>query len=660
MVDKYLWLEEIQGEKALEWAKEKSASSTDRLKAHPLFTEIEKKALAFYGTKDKIPYVSIEGEHVYNLWTDDDHIQGIYRRTKIKEYLKTSPVWETLLDLDLLSKTENIKWVFQGFELNENETRALVFISPGGSDANIMREFDLLKKEFLPDGFSLPESKGSADWIDDNTIRVERIFDEDSKTNSGYARTVREWKRGTSLASAQVIFEVNKSDMSSYSKKVRTINSTFLFLGRQIDFYNIEEKVFQNDKWIDLTLPKMVEDFGIVANKYIVILKEDWKEFKTGDIITYDLITHQSKKIFTPAANESIYSLKRTHNGFYVIIDEDVKGTLYKYKLDGNDCWSKVKIDLPKNGSLDFLSADYKSAHFFIGFSSFNQPLTYYYGEEDKIITVAKVSPSFFNHQDIIVEQKFVPSLDGTNIPYFLAYKKGIKFDGSNPTILYGYGGFEISLKATFNNGIGASWLDRGGVYVLSNIRGGGEYGPSWHQCALKENRHRSYEDFFAIAEDLIKNKITSKEHLGAMGGSNGGLLMGVCYVQRPDLFKSINCGVPLLDMYRYHKLLAGASWIAEYGDPDDENDGRYIKSISPYQKIKEKENYPVIFLNTSTKDDRVHPGHARKFVAKLLEYGHDVYYYENMLGGHGGASNFKESAINHALGMCFFWSTLK
>lgn len=271
-----------------------------------------------------------------------------------------------------------------------------------------------------------------------------------------------------------------------------------------------------------------------------------------------------------------------------------------------------------------------------------------------------KTAPSFYNHEDVVVEQSFSTSLDGTKIPYFVVCKKGTKFDGTNPTILYGYGGFEVSMKPYFSNSDGSSWVARGGVFVLSNIRGGGEYGPLWHQSAIKNKRHKSYEDFFSVAEDLINRKITSRKHLGAMGESNGGLLMGVCYTQRPDLFAAINCGVPLLDMHKYHNLSAGASWIAEYGNPDDENDGAYIKSISPYQNIKEKEDYPVIFLNTSTKDDRVHPGHARKFAAKLHEYGHPVYYYENILGGHEGASNFKESAFLHALEMCFFWSHLK
>jgi prolyl oligopeptidase len=659
MQDNYLWLENVQEDKAIAWAKKISDQSVNKIKKNKLFNEIETKALEIFGSKDKIPYVSIDGDYVYNLWSDDNHIQGIYRRTKVEEFLKAEPVWEILLDLDLISKNENEKWVFRGFEFNQDYSRALVFLSPGGSDANVMREFDMVSKNFIQDGFSLPESKGDAHWVDNNTIRLARDFGPDSVTESGYAKTIREWHRGEKLEDAKVIFEVNSKDMYAYSKDVEDGETTYFFLGRVVDFYNIEEFLYVNNQKIKLNLPTMSDDFGIVNGQYLVSLKIDWQEFKCGDLIALDLKTQNVKKIFSPNLRQSIYSTARTKNGFYAIIDEDVKGSLYLFTLDLNQNWKQEKINLPANGAIDFLSANHANNHFFVSYNSFNQPTTYYYGFKNAVISPAKMAPSFFKHEEIKVEQKFVKSDDGTMIPYFLVYKKDVVFDGKNPTILYGYGGFEITLKPNFNNALGASWLSRGGIYVLSNIRGGGEYGPLWHQSALKEKRYKAYQDFFAIAEDLIAKKITSSIHLGAMGGSNGGLLMGVCYTMRPDLFKAINCGVPLLDMHRFHKLLAGASWVAEYGDPDDEIDGKYIRSISPYQNIKQDIKYPIMFLNTSTKDDRVHPGHARKFAAKLEEYSHPVYYYENMVGGHAGASNFKESAFKHTLDMCFFWEHL-
>lgn len=659
MKDDYLWLEEIQSEKALQWVKEKSDASVLKLQQYSRFKEIEGKALEAFGATEKIPYVTIEGDYVYNLWNDEFNVQGLLRRASITSYVSEQPEWEVILDLDALSLKEKVCWVYAGIEFNSSHSKALMGLSPGGSDANVMREFDLVKKEFVPDGFILPESKGWAEWIDDDTLRIVRVFGEDSITDSGYSRTVRDLKRGESIDSAKIIFEVDKKDMQAYSKTAHSFSVNYRFLGRWIDFYSYEEMILQDGAFKKLNLPSMFQDFGVVGHYYVLMMKEKWSEYEVGDVVAYDLDNHSMKKIFSCEKNQSVYTISRSKTGLYAIIDEDVKGNLYKFTLKEDGEWSKVKIDLPANGTLDFLSTDWRSDHFFLTYSSFNQPATYYYGEGEKIIKASKVAPSFFDHNNVIVEQHFSTSLDGTQIPYFLIYKRGTSFNGKNPTILYGYGGFEISMKAHFNNGLGANWIEKGGVYVLSNIRGGGEYGPHWHQSALKENRHKAYEDFFSIAEDLIAKKVTSSEHLGAMGGSNGGLLMGVCYTQRPKLFKAIDCGVPLLDMYRYHKLLAGASWVAEYGDPEDEKDGAYIRSISPYQQIKEEGDYPVMFLNTSTKDDRVHPGHARKFAAKLFQYGHRVYYYENILGGHGGASNFKELAFNHALHMSFFWTHL-
>ena len=657
MEDKYLWLEEVLSEKSLDFVKKMNSDSVNKIKAHPKFAEIEACAMKFFGTKEKIPYISLDGDTVYNHWTEDINPQGLLRRTSVADFLNKNPKWEVILDLDQLSKLENKKWVFGGYDLSPNKSKMLVFLSPGGSDANIVREFDLSKKSFMVDGFYLPESKGGAHYLTEDEIYLERKFDENSVTTSGYARTVRSLKRGQNLEAATILFEIDKDDMYAYSKLVEDRDQNYLFFGRVIDFYNIEEYLVENQVPTKLNLPTMCEDHGVINGKYIVTIKEDWKEFLCADIIEYDLKTQATKLIFRPKENQSVSIASRTKNGLYLIVDEDVVSSLYF--LDQSKNYQLEKVDLPKNGAINFLSTDHLSNKFFVTYSSFNMPATYYYGEGSRVIQAAKSAPSFFDHEKIEVHQHFATSLDGTKVPYFLVHQKGIKYDGANPTILYGYGGFEISLKPNFSNGIGASWLSHGGVYVLSNIRGGGEYGPRWHQAALKSKRHKAYEDFFAIAEDLFAKKITSPKHLGAMGGSNGGLLMGVCYTMRPELFSAINCGVPLLDMHRYHKLLAGASWMAEYGDPDDEKDGAYIRSISPYQNVKPETKYPVIFLNTSTKDDRVHPGHARKFAAKLKEYQLPVFYYENIDGGHAGASNYKESAFLHALDMCFFWSHL-
>jgi len=657
MNDDFQWLEEILGEKALSFVEDFNKETINKLQESPLFHDFQNSALKFFGSKEKIPYIWLEKDLVYGHWIDDLNPQGIIRRTTIDDYLNAKPSWELLLDLDLLSKNESKKWVFKGLEISPSYKKALFFLSQGGSDANVCREFDLESKKFLLDGFVLKESKGGAHYVTEDVIRLERKFDEDSVTTSGYARTVRELKRGEREETARVIFEIDKNDMYSYSKFIHDSDKSFAFLGRVIDFYNVEEYLYLNGEKKRLLLPTQVEDHGVLNGKYILTIKTDWKSFKMGDVLEYDLFSDEVKKIFSPKENQAVTQISRTLNGLYFIIDEDVVSSLYF--CDQNNNYQMLKVDLPDNGSIDFLSTDYRTSDFFVTYSSFNRPSTYFYGRKNKIVKAAKSAPSFFEHENVEVSQYFALSLDGTKIPYFLVHKKGLELNGLNPTIVNGYGGFEISMKPTFSNGIGSSWISRGGVYVLTNIRGGGEYGPRWHQAALKNKRHKAYEDFFAIAEDLISKKITTPKHLGAMGGSNGGLLMGVCYTQRPDLFAAINCGVPLLDMHRYHHLLAGASWMAEYGNPDDESDGAYIRQVSPYQNIKKHVKYPVMFLNTSTKDDRVHPGHARKFAAKLKSYHHPVYYYENIDGGHAGASNFKEQAFKHALDMCFFWKYL-
>ncbi|MBC7427654.1 MAG: S9 family peptidase [Bacteriovorax sp.] len=660
MEDKYLWLEEVLDEKCLSWARLQNEKTFAALTNEPEFEKLVDGLTDILASKDKIPTIHfIKNGYVYNHWTDDKNIQGLLRRTKIEEYKKPNPVWETILGYDEQSRIDDEKWVNNGFSISPDKKRALVFLSPGGSDADIVREFDMETKTFVKGGFELPLSKGGASWLNDDELLLERNFGPDSLTESGYARTVRHWKRGVKLEDAKVIFEIPATDTMLNVHTLHDQGQSRTLIQRRIDFYSGEILEYKNGKCEKLDLPKKCdENFNI--KKLHLTLREEWNGFRSGDYVVYDFETKKTVLAFSPEKKTSIYTSRLTKDGILLIIDKDVKGTLL-YLTEKNEVWTPIQIDLPENGSLDALETDRDSNDYFIGYDSFNSPLSYYSGSAEKINGVVKRQTSFFDYDKLEVSQHFAKSLDGTMIPYFLVHQKGLKLDGENPTILYGYGGFEVSLKSHFSNLLGYAWLDKGGVYVLSNIRGGGEYGPEWHQCALKENRDRAYQDFFAIAEELISKKITSREHLGAWGGSNGGLLMGVCYTQRPNLFKAINCGVPLLDMHRYHKLLAGHSWVAEYGNPDDEVEGIYIRALSPYQRIKKDEkNYPVIFLNTSTKDDRVHPGHARKFAAKLEEYGHPYFYHENIEGGHAGASNMKELAFMKALDYMFFWKFLK
>lgn len=661
MQDQYLWLENVLGEEALLWVREQNAKSIPAIKSGGLLESIALKFEEILSNKDKIAFASsIKNNKIYNFWNDEKNLQGLWRRASVESYVNGAPLWETLLDFDELSRKEGQKWVFNGADFSADLSRAMLYLSPGGTDADYAREFDLEKKQFVEGGFALPLSKGNASWLNNDELLVARDFGSGTLTAAGYAKTIRRWKRGDDLALAPVIFEIESTDNSVGSDLLSNAQGFETIIVRNIDFYQAEYYFYKNNEVKKINLPKQMSFWMLHKEGFVIQIATDWRGYHQGDCLYYCPGNDQIELIWKSDERSAIYSAGMLKDGPLMVVDCDVTGRLLHFFKE-NDQWKSVEIKLPKNGTIDQLVTDECGDDFFVGHSSFNSPLTYYYGKKDQIIKNIKSMPSYFAHEQIEVQQLFVKSADGTKVPYFLVHQKGMKYDGKNPTILYGYGGFEISLKPNFSNLIGSGWLERGGVYVLSNIRGGGEYGPRWHQSALKENRERAYEDFFAIAEDLIARKITSSEHLGAQGGSNGGLLMGVCYTKRPDLFKAIDCGVPLLDMQRYHKLLAGFSWVAEYGNPDDDKDGRYIRELSPYHNIKKDEkNYPVMFLHTSTKDDRVHPGHARKFAAKLLEYGHTYFYHENIDGGHAGASNFKELAFMKALDYAFFWQHLK
>lgn len=661
MEDKYLWLEDILGKESLDWARSQNKKIKELFNAESWFKEDVKNLQAILESKEKIPFVHfIADGFVYNHWNDEKNVQGLIRRATIESYKDNSPEWDILLDLDSLSEKDGQKWVYHEMEISPNKKRALFFLSPGGTDADVMREFDLVSRSFVQDGFELPVAKGGAAWMSDDELFLFRDLGLDTVTSAGYAKLVKRWKRGDTLDKAETIYEINKSDNGIGMNVFHDEGKATFIAERRIDFYSIELLKYDGNQFRPLSLPLKMDSIGGNLDGLFISLTGSWQEFFVGDIVFFTYESEKMELVYRPEGNSSFYYGRITNEGVLLIIDTDVKGNLFFFKKDQGR-WTQERIDLPLNGSIDRLVGSAKGNDFFVSFDSFNTPLTYFYGYKDKIVRPVRTQPTFFNFQNIQVHQHFVTSPDGTRIPYFLVHSKDMVLDGKNPTILYGYGGFEISLKSHFSNVIGKAWLEKGGVYVLSNIRGGGEYGPLWHQAALKENRQRAYDDFYAIAEDLIAKKITSPKHLGAQGGSNGGLLMGVCYTQRPDLFAAINCGVPLLDMHRYHKLLAGYSWIAEYGNPDDEIDGAFIRELSPYHKINNAEtNYPMMFLNTSTKDDRVHPGHARKFAAKLEEYGFDYIYHENIDGGHSGASNLKEVAFMQAMDYAFFWKYLK
>lgn len=656
--DSYLWLEEVEAPRSLEWVEQWNKKTLDVLTAQPYYDSIYQKNLEIYNSKERIANPTIRGELVYNFWQDEEHPRGIWRRASLKSYLAGSPEWETVLDIDALSSQQGEKYVFKGATgLYPEYRRFLVSLSKGGGDAVVIREFDADRKEFVENGFVLPEAKGGASWVDENTLLVATDFGE-GVTTSGYPKQVKVWKRGTALVDAGLLFDGQTNDMGVWAYTVPTKEKTYRVISRRTSFYSGDYYFIENEKLIKPELPDDISLSGIFKGQVLFELKSDWKpgnhQFKQGDLVSiaYDDLLAGRKNfqlVVSPDERSSITETVTTANVLVVNMLHNVKSELVRFTFDGS--WHREKLEVPRQGNISLGSADDNSDIFFFYFTNFLEPSTLYKadaksGEMQKV----KSLPSFFPTEKYEVMQFEAVSKDGTRIPYFVVCNKNMKYDGKNPTLLYAYGGFEVPILPSYNATMGAAWLESGGVYVVANIRGGGEFGPKWHQAGLKENRQRVYDDFHSVAEDLITRKITSSEKLGIFGGSNGGLLVGVAFTQRPDLYNAVVCAVPLLDMKRYNKLLAGASWMAEYGNPDNPEEWEFIRKYSPYQNLKKGMNYPEVFFTTSTRDDRVHPGHARKMVARMNEMGYKVYYFENTEGGHAGASTNEQRAQMYAL----------
>ena len=667
--DPYLWLEEIEGEKALSWVKGRNEASLAVLKAQPIFEETYEKALEIMNSDERIAYPQIRGKYIYNFWKDEKNERGIWRRTTLAEYLKPSPQWEILLDIDKLCEEEGEKWVYKGAAgLYPDYTCYIVYLSRGGSDATVAREFDANSKEFVKDGFYLPEAKGSVSWKNRDTVYVQTDFGEGSLTESGYPRITKIWKRGKPLSAAKTIFEGETTDVSVGCYVINTPERQYDVIYRGITFYTSHTYVIEDGKPLKIDIPDDARLGGFFKNQLLVRLKSDWtigeQTYKQGSLISidYDKYLQGDRKfsiIAEPNERSNVIGHSSTKNLLLVNMLTNVRTKLYKYRFQ-NGGWQKEKVKAPGLGTFSVVSPDEESDRYFLNYQDFLTPSNLYYVTDEQDKLKAKSLPAFFDSSRLEVKQLEAVSKDGTHIPYFLVQPKGMKMDGSNPTLLYGYGGFEASILPYYSGVLGTAWLGRGGVYALANIRGGGEFGPKWHRTALKENRQRCFDDFIAVAENLIKQKITSPQHLGIMGGSNGGLLVGAVFTQRPDMFNAVVCQVPLLDMKRYNKLLAGASWMAEYGNPDIPEEWAYIQKYSPYHNVFPDKKYPQVFFYTSTKDDRVHPGHARKMVAKMEDMGHKVYYYENTEGGHAAAVTNRQRALKVALTYTYLWMQLE
>jgi prolyl oligopeptidase len=668
--DPHLWLEEVTSERALAWAKQQNAVSTGELEGSPHFEPTRQRLLSILDSKERIPYVSKSGEHYYNFWRDEKNVRGLWRRTSLNEYRKPAPAWEIVLDLDALAERENENWVWKGSSvLYPSYDRALLSLSRGGADATVVREFDLKAKTFVKDGFFLPEAKSSVAWRNRDSIYVGTDFGPGSLTSSGYPRLAKEWKRGRPLSEAATVFEGELEDVRVSAYVVHDHGRTYEFVNRGVTFFTSETRLRRGDDWVVIDKPADAR-VGTFGDQLLLRLRSDWEvggkmhpagSFLAAGLESYLKGDRELTALFEPTERKSLAGTSATKN--YLIINEldNIRNKIYALQYT-NGQWSRTLIETPSFGTVSLSGIDpHESDDYFMTATDFLTPSSLYFGtigrsEREKL----KSLPAFFKSDGLEVSQHEATSIDGTRIPYFQVSRQGLAQDGSNPTLLYGYGGFEISMLPGYNASVGSAWLERGGVYVLANIRGGGEFGPKWHYAARKENRQRAYDDFIAVAEDLVERKVTSPKHLGIQGGSNGGLLVGVMLTQRPELFKAVVCQVPLLDMRRFNVLLAGASWMDEYGDPDKPGEWAYISKYSPYQNVVKEKDYPRVLFTTSTRDDRVHPGHARKMVAKMKEQGHDVLYYENIEGGHGGAANNKQAAYMMALAYTFLLNELK
>ena len=669
--DPHLWLEDVGGDKALAWVREQNDASTKELTADPRFEPMRSRILSILDSTARIPYVQKHGAHYYNLWQDAKNPRGLWRRTTLEEYKKDQPAWDLVLDLDALGKQENENWVWKSAAwLQPDCARVLLQLSRGGADAVVTREFDVVEKKFVDGGFALPEAKANVSWRDRDSILVGTDFGEGSLTSSGYARIVKLWRRGTPLSSAEVLAEGKADDVYVYGFRDQTKGFERDFVQRAITFYTNEQFVVRDGKLTQIDKPDSAN--SSVHREWLMIeLRDDWevggKKHKAGSLLAckFDAYLAGSRTfetLFEPTERSSLSGFAGTKNHVLLTTLDNVR-TKVLVLTPSDAGWKREPLPgLPEFGTVSASAVDdEESDAYWLTITDYLTPTSLFLGEIGKgPAQKLKSLPSFFDATGVQIEQREAKSKDGTRVPYFLVAKKDAPRNSANPTLLYGYGGFEVSLTPGYSAGVGANWLERGGVYVVANIRGGGEFGPKWHQAALKQNRNKCYEDFAAVAEDLIAQKITSPAHLGIQGGSNGGLLKGNMTVMYPKLFRAVVCQVPLLDMLRYHKLLAGASWMGEYGNPDDAEEAKWLVRYSPYHNVKKDETYPRVLFTTSTRDDRVHPGHARKMFARMKEQGHDVLYYENIEGGHGGAADNKQAAFMNALATTFLWRTLQ
>ncbi len=643
--DPYGWLEDVHGPRSLAWVQQENGRTAARLEADPRYETFRRDALAVLTARDRIPAPTFLGDRIANLWQDETHVKGVWRMTTAQSYATAEPVWETLLDLDALSKAEGRNWIFKGANcLPPAETRCLVRLSNGGGDAAEIREFDVPGRRFVPGGFRFDSGKQEVTWLDADTVLVARDWGPGTLTESGYPFVVKRLKRGQALADAQEIYRGTATDVRASAEVLRGPDGRVehVLIDRSPAFFQSEWRRMQPDGSLrHLDLPRHAELRGYVAGRMIVSVNEAWAAssrhpaFKAGALVAFDPATDAATLIAEPGPTQTFNDVTVTRDRVLVQLLDNVNGALdvYAPAMTG---WTKTRLALPAGLALSVRATDQGSNRAYVQSEGFLDPPALW-SVDAASGTVAKIrslAPKFDASKDV-VEQRFAVSTDGTRIPYFLVRPRAMKPDGTTPVQMFGYGGFLISETPTYRPELGKLWLERGGAYVLTNIRGGGEFGPAWHDAALREHRQRAFDDFAAVAKDLIATGVTSPKHLGIYGRSNGGVLTSVSITQHPELFNAAVIESPLIDMLRYNHLSAGASWVAEYGNPDVAEDRAFIAQYSAYTRLDPEATYPEPYITTNTEDDRVHPGHPRKFAAALQGLSKPYLYYENTFGGH-------------------------
>jgi prolyl oligopeptidase len=658
--DAFLWLEDIDSPQVNAWIDDRNAETAAKLE-DDRFERVRDQVRAVLDDERRIPYPNVRGAYLYDLWTDAEHPRGLWRRTTWESYRSAEPEWDTLIDIDALGKAEGVNWVWGGVADLAPYERFLVKLSRGGSDATVLREYDVETRTFV-DGFTLPEAKTGVVWLDRDTVFVMTDFGPESLTDSGYARIVKLWKRGTDISEAATVFEGQKEDVVVSVTASRVPGFERAFVHRWFDFISRESWERRDDGTlvaVDLPPDATWETHG---EWLIVLLRQDWLGHSAGSLLVtrYESFMDGGRTfevLFEPSPNSALSGWSWTQHHLIVDVMTDVQNRLDVWRPGSP--WLSAPLVAAQPGMSTHVvdTSPDDNDEYLIASDGYLQPAVLRHGRSPAHADeVLKEAPAFFDTAGLSVRQLFATSDDGTQIPYSVV---GPDDGVPRPTMMFGYGGFRVPLLPDYDGAVGPSWLDRGGIFVEANIRGGGEYGPAWHEVARREGRHLAYEDFAAVARDLVARGITTVPQLGAKGRSNGGLLMGVMLTRYPELFGALWIGVPLLDMRRFHKLLAGASWMNEYGNPDVAEDWDFISKYSPYQNVRAGMAYPPVLITTSTRDDRVHPGHARKMMARLMDLGYDVTYYENREGGHAGAADHEQEAFVTALATEFLWRHL-